>query len=366
MDNRFYQIALTKIPTVGPKIAKTLVSYCKGVQPIFESNKKSLLTIPGIGQKTADAILDKKYFDEVALELEYIDKNKIDVLFYLEDQYPSRLKNIEDSPVVLYKKGDFDVSATKMVSIIGTRNPTPYGVHQTNKLVEVLADQKITVVSGMAYGVDITAHKACLQYGTPTIGILGHGLDTMYPSDHRKVALEMTKDGGLLTEFPIKSRADREHFPMRNRIIAAISDATIVVETKEKGGSMITAQMAFDYHKDVMAIPGRITDEYSKGCNFLIKNNMAHLIEKPEDILTIMSWQKSQMSAPKGQTFLFADFNEMERKLIDAIIANPEADIDQLLFILQMKQSELAPVLLELELKNIIQTLPGKKFMILS
>ena len=267
---------------------------------------------------------------------------------------------------MLYKKGDFDVSATKMVSIIGTRNPTPYGVHQTNKLVEVLADQKITVVSGMAYGVDITAHKACLQYGTPTIGILGHGLDTMYPSDHRKVALEMTKDGGLLTEFPIKSRADREHFPMRNRIIAAISDATIVVETKEKGGSMITAQMAFDYHKDVMAIPGRITDEYSKGCNFLIKNNMAHLIEKPEDILTIMSWQKSQKNAPKGQTFLFADFNEMERKLIDAIIANPEADIDQLLFILQMKQSELAPVLLELELKNIIQTLPGKKFMILS
>lgn len=363
MMNTRYQIALTRIPMVGPVIAKNLISYCGSPAAVFEESKKALLKIPGVGQRIASQIVQSKgALNESDEIIELAERFNIRIIFYLDEAFPKRLYNIPDSPLILYAKGDFDLNHERIVSMIGTRSPSAYGREMAEKLVQDLAKQDIKLISGLAYGIDIAAHQAALQNQVPTIGVLGSGIGRIYPHAHRHIATRMiNQNGGLLTEFEFRTAPDRENFPMRNRLIAGLSDAVIVVESARKGGSMITAELANGYHKDVFALPGRPIDPQSLGCNQLIKENKAHLIESGDDIAHILRW-KELKERKAIQRKIFVELDDKEKLIAETIQAHNEIEIDQISHLTMLQMSELATVLLSLEFKGLIKALPGKKF----
>jgi DNA processing protein len=357
-----HEIALTFIKGVGDITIKQLVSYCGSAEGVFKSTKKSLEKIPGIGSKTAQSIVSLDAFARAEEELIFIDKYKIKSLFYLNNDYPERLKNCIDSPTILYYKGTANLNNEKVVSIVGTRNATAYGRNICEKLIDGLKQHNLLISSGLAYGIDIAAHKYALQLGVETVGVLGHGLDRIYPALHRPIAEKMLTQGGLLTEFPSKTNPERSNFPKRNRIIAGMADATIVIEAARTGGALITAEIANSYNKDVFAVPGRLEDEVSEGCNFLIKTNRAHLLSKPEDIEYIMGWFTQTNTHHKIAPKLFIDLSPEEQKIVDIIRDNTSIGIDDLQSKLEMPQSKLAMFLLTLEMQSVIISLPGKVY----
>jgi DNA processing protein len=357
-----HEIALTFIKGVGDITIKQLVSYCGSAEGVFKSTKKSLEKIPGIGSKTAQSIVSLDAFARAEEELIFIDKYKIKSLFYLNNDYPKRLKNCIDSPTILYYKGTANLNNEKVVSIVGTRNATAYGRNICEKLIDGLKQHNLLISSGLAYGIDIAAHKYALQLGVETVGVLGHGLDRIYPALHRPIAEKMLTQGGLLTEFPSKTNPERSNFPKRNRIIAGMADATIVIEAAKTGGALITAEIANSYNKDVFAVPGRLEDEVSEGCNFLIKTNRAHLLSKPEDIEYIMGWFTQTNTHHKIAPKLFIDLSPEEQKIVDIIRDNTSIGIDDLQSKLEMPQSKLAMFLLTLEMQSVIISLPGKVY----
>jgi len=364
MDDWLYKIALTKIPKVGPVTAKTLVSYCGGVQAVFEARKKELLKIPGIGPSIAASILQKDCLKVAETELQFLEKQQVKPLFFLDEAYPKRLKPLDNAPIVLYYKGTTNLNHARIVSVIGTRKPSALGIATCEQLVEDLAAYDVIVVSGLAYGIDVTSHKKCIELGIETIGVLGHGLKRIYPAQHRQIAHQMLEKGGLLTEFTSSTQPERENFPMRNRIVAGMCDALVVVETAEKGGSMITAHFANDYNKDVFAFPGRVNDKHLQGCNRLIKTHKAALIESAKDIGYILRWE--EVDFPKlVQRQLFESFSDQEQIIID-VLKNKEAiSVDQLSYESKITSSLLAPVLLNLEFRGILKTIPGKRYLLL-
>ena len=357
-----HEIALTFIKGVGDITVKQLVSYCGSAEEVFKSSKKALEKIPGIGSKTAESIVSLGAFDRAEEELLFIDKYKIKPLFYLNDDYPIRLKNCVDAPTILYYKGSANLNNQKVVSVVGTRNATAYGRTICEKLIEGLKGHNLLVSSGLAYGIDIAAHKIALQAGVETVGVLGHGLDRIYPALHRPVAEKMLSQGGLLTEFPSQTNPERPNFPKRNRIIAGMADATIVIEAAIRGGALITAEIANSYNRDVFAVPGKLDDEFSEGCNFLIKTNRAHLLSKPEDVEYIMGWFMNHKNIIKSQPKLFPDLSPEEQKIVNIIKDHTTIGIDDLQAMLEMPQSKLAMLLLNLEMQSIIISLPGKVY----
>jgi DNA processing protein len=357
-ESIFYQIAITLIPKIGPVLAKTLISYCGGVEAVFRTPKKQLLAIPGIGPALVDAITRGGWESTVEKELYFIEQHQIQTFFYLEKDYPSRLKHYPDAPLLLYFKGNASLNHLRTVGVIGTREPSFYGKALCEELVEALAPYQAQIISGLAFGVDITAHRAALQSGQETIGVLGNGLQQIYPFHHREIAMRMIDQGGLLTELPSFKGPDREHFPMRNRIVAALSDAVIVVETATKGGSMITARLANDYNKDVFAFPGRVGDPKSEGCNLLIKSHRAHLIEQVEDLVYTLRWEPQ---TPQ-QTELFVELDEAEKQVVQLVRAKPEISVDELAYEMAHPISQLAPLLLSLEFKGMVRALPGNRY----
>jgi DNA processing protein len=361
MSDLLYQIGLTQIPHVGPVLARQLVAYCGSPQAVFEARKKELLSIPGIGEHTASFVLDKDALRIAERECRFVEQHQIQTFFFLSDDYPSRLVNLPDAPILLYYRGEGDLNHPRMVSIVGTRRPSPQGIKACEELVNELRPYGVQVVSGLAYGIDICAHRQCLQTGVPTIGVLGHGLNRIYPAQHRSAAERMCEQGGLLTEFISHTAPEREHFPMRNRIVAGLCDALVVVETARKGGSMITAYLANDYHKDVFAFPGRTRDPHAQGCNLLIKSHRAALIEQAADIAYVMRWEEAERSQPK-QTQLFVEMTEEEKLIVNLLQEHEGATIDHLTFATQIKGSTLAGLLLNLEFKGMIKTLPGKRY----
>lgn len=362
-ENLLYKVAITKIPLVGAVTAKNLISYCGGVEAVFKAKKKALTKIPGIGAQTADNILKQNVLKEAEKELNFIDQNGIQPIFYLDKNFPRRLKPYNDCPVMLYYKGTANLNANRIIGIVGTRKPTVQGIAACEELVEGLKPYNPLIISGLAYGVDVTAHKKCVDIGVPTVGVLGHGLGRIYPASHRNVAHEMTQNGGLLSEYTSQVGPDREHFPMRNRIVAGLCDALIVVETAARGGSMITAQQANNYNKDVFAIPGRVKDKNSIGCNKLIKEHRANLYESPEDIAYVLHWEYAEDGQPV-QKKLFVDLTEKEKVIIDLLQEEDEAGIDKLSFKSKIPNSEMASLLLELEFKGMLKTLPGKRYVL--
>ncbi len=365
MDKKLlYKIAVTKIPNVGAVTAKNLISYCGGVEEVFKSSRSKLLKIPGVGTKTIDSILSKMALNTAEQELNFIQEHDIQVLFYLDEKYPHRLKNYLDSPAILYYKGNANLNHDRIVGIVGTRKPTPEGQLICESLVEGLRKYDVLVISGLAYGIDACAHQSCVARQIPNIGVLGHGLKRIYPAVHKKLAQSMVQHGGLLTEFGSDKGPDREHFPMRNRIIAGMCDALIVVQTARKGGSMISADMANRYSKDVFAVPGRLNDEMYKGCNHLIKTHKASLLESAEDIAYVMRWDETRKVISKQ--IVMPILEPQEKMIVDLLKENSEIDIDNLTHASQLSSSEMATLLLGLEFKGIIKTLPGKRYILVA
>jgi len=363
MSNWLQKIAITSIPKVGPVTARNLVSYCGGVEAVFEARKKELLTVPGVGEGIATAILKKDYFEIAEREMQFLENQDIQPLFFLDEAYPTRLKSIDNAPLLLYYKGNCNLNHPRIVSIVGTRKPSVLGIANCEQLVEDLKKYDVLVVSGLAYGIDVTAHKKCISEGIETVGVLGHGLKKIYPAQHRQVAMSMIEQGGLLTEFTSHTLPDREHFPMRNRIVAGMCDAVVVVETAQKGGSMITAFCANDYNKDVFAFPGRANDNHLQGCNYLIKTHKAALIQSAKDIGYIMRWEELD-NQKEVQLALFNDLTENEQAIVGVLKEKDEMGIDQLIYETQLNASQLASILLSLEFKGLLKTIPGKRYLL--
>jgi len=356
-----HEIALTSINGIGDITAKILLNYCDSAENIFNTPKQLLIKIPGIGSKIADAIKQKKNFEEEEKQIQCIEKNQINPIFFTNPAYPKRLKHCLDAPIMLYSKGSANLNATKIISIVGTRNATEYGKQACNNLINDLKNwDNLLIVSGLAYGIDIHTHKLCLINNIPTVGVLAHGLDRIYPPQHTNIGEEMITQngGGLLTEFQYGNKPEREYFPKRNRIIAGIADATIVIEAGEKGGALITADLANGYNRDVFAFPGRYNDDYSKGCHQLIQANKAALITKASDIAYFLGWE-TEHKFPE-QLSLSLNLSREEEFILAIIKNKPLISIDELAHISKYTLSKIAPILLELEIRGVIQNRPGK------
>ena len=363
MENLLYPIALTLVPGVGPITARNLISYCGGAAAVFESSRKALRKIPGIGEHVVSAILETDVLPAAEREIEFLEKRGIQAFTYLDKNYPARLKHYPDSPLVLFYNGTADLNAERIVGIVGTRQPTPTGITLCEEVVEALAPYKVLVASGLAYGIDATAHRKSVDCGLDTVAVVGHGLQMVYPAAHRSLAKRICEQGGMLSEYTHTTMPDREHFPMRNRIIAAMCDALIVVETATQGGSIITAHLANQYNKDVFAIPGRPKDKYSQGCNQLIKNNQAVLAESAEDVVKIMGWELDKPQIPV-QAQMFQELNPAEQKVVDILQQIEEVSIDRLTYEAQLTPGQMAGLLLGLEFKGVVRPLPGKRYML--
>lgn len=363
-----HQIALTYIKNIGPYYAKSIVSYLGSADRLFTIAPSKLLKIDGIKDKRVE-MLSRPVLDEALrkadAELRFIERNDIDVLFYTDPRFPKRLKMCNDSPLLLYSKGTADLNIQRVISIVGTRNATDYGKHLCRQLIEELQPYNVLIVSGLAYGIDVCAHKECVKLGVPTIGVLGHGLDRLYPAQNKPTAEKMIENGGLLTEYPSGTLPDRENFPQRNRIVAGMTDATIVVEASIKGGALITAEIANSYNRDVFSYPGRIGDEFSEGCNFLIRHNKAALLTSGADLAYSLGWEKDDEHKAPDQLTLAFDLSPDEQLIIQTIRQhNAPLAIDQLTIKTNMPMSQLTMNLLNMEMQGYIRSLPGKTYVV--
>lgn len=355
-----YHLSLVLVPYIGDVHISLLMEHFKDPIQIFKAKRKELESISGIGSVRANAIKAFNAFDLVDRELKFVEKNNISVLVKTGEGYPTKLREFQDAPHVLFFKGSAALSESKIVSIIGTRSPTTYGKERVVELINTLSGQRVLVVSGLAYGIDTIVHKESLKAGLPTVGVLGHGLDQIYPKVNRSLAVEMLQSGGLLTEFMSKTKPDKQNFPLRNRIVSGIADAVVVVESGEKGGSLITANMANAYNKDVFAYPGRSIDAQSRGCNELIKSQRAMLINDGNDFLSFMNWQKNTPRKSTVQSSLFYDLTQEESFLLSLFDGEQTLSIDQIHTRSNMKPSQVPLILLSLEMKGLVRVLPGK------
>lgn len=363
-----YQIALTMVPKVGGITAKKLIAYCGGVEAVFKEKKAALLKIPGIGEHLAKSISNHNIFDLAEKEIEFIQRYQITPLFYTEPEYPARLKQCDDGPILLFYKGTANLNHDKVVAVVGTRNITDYGKQKCQEIIEGLKKHDPLILSGLAYGVDARAHKTALDCDLQTVGVLGHGLDRIYPTLNRPLAERMLKyKGGLLTDFVSDTIPDRENFPKRNRIIAGMVDVLIVIEAAITGGALITANIANSYDRDVCAVPGRTTDLYSQGCNHLIKSLKANMAENATDIEYLMGWEEESRKNRKNlQQQLFIELDEQEKAIVEILKENGEASFDMLVQKSGLGFSKAASLLLNLEFKGVISNLPGKIFRLMT
>ena len=356
-----HRIALTLTPNIGDVRAKALLERFGSASSIFSAPKKQLESIEGIGTIAANSI---KYFNDYKIceeEISFIEKNNITPLFISDENYPKRLLNCYDSPTLLYYKGNADLNASKIISIVGTRNNSDYGKVTCENLLQDLAEEDVLVISGLAFGIDTIAHKASLKNKLKTVGVLAHGLDKIYPAQNKSLAKEMLTHGGLLTDFRSGTKPDRQNFPSRNRIVAGICDALIVIESSIKGGSLISAELANSYNKDVFAIPGRVSDSRSEGCNYLIKNNKSLLITCADDLLHIMNWKEAPKKIKK-QRELFIELTPEEKIITDILSQRESMQIDELYSKSGLSSSVAANALLMLEMQGVVSCLPGKIF----
>ncbi len=366
-DKLLYEIAIGLIPRIGNAHTKLLISYCGSAENVFRETKGKLLKIPGIGQVLAESIttVNKNLLlKEAESELIKADKNNTRLLFYTSEDYPSRLKNIYDAPAILYYKGNATLNSEKVIGIVGTRNATEYGKEQTAEIVKGLKSHNPLIVSGLAYGIDIAAHRACLDNDIATIGIMASGMDIIYPSVHKEIAQKMLATGGLITENKFGQKPDPNNFPERNRIIAGMCDVVIVVEAGESGGALITAELANGYNREVVAVPGKIGDEYSTGCNNLIKDHKAHIYTKVSDIEYLMNWEPG-LAPKKQKTIDLTPFTEEEQSIILLMQKGDGALLDDLSWKSQLPVSRVASLLLNLEFQGLVKSLPGKKYKLL-
>lgn len=360
-----YQIALTHIPQIGTVCGRLLVEHFGDAHSVFKANTAQLCKLEGVGEVRAHAIHRFKSWIHAEEELRFIEANNITPLFIRSRTYPQRLLNCADAPLLLYQKGETSLNASHVIAVVGSRHHTDYGRQLTEKLIADLAPLQVLVISGLAYGIDALAHKSAIAHGLPTVGVLAHGLDALYPPRHSSLAATMLENrGSLLTEFGSGTLPDRHNFPIRNRIVAGLSDAVVVVETGPSGGSLITAELANGYNRDVFAFPGRSTDFRSQGCNELIRNNKAALITQASDLVAYMNWNNDSPLQTVRQAELFVELTDDEKKLMQLLRDKGQLSMDELNWYSQLSNSQVAAGLLSLELKNQIKALPGSVFRI--
>ena len=354
-------IALTMVPSIGDVHARELLQHFQSAKTIFHTRLHHLEKISGIGKLRARRIKLFRDFPRAERELHFVKKYRINAIPITDDNYPTRLKNCYDAPILLYFRGNANLNATRVINVIGTRNNSDYGKELVKNFLEELFPCKALVVSGLAYGIDALAHKTALKLGLETVGVLAHGLDRIYPPPHRALAMEMVEQGGLLTDFMTGDDPDKQNFPKRNRIVAGMADATIVIETGVKGGSMITAELANGYNKDVFAFPGRVKDSKSEGCHHLIKTNKAALITSAKDLIDAMNWEERK-PASKIQTKLFAELSPDEMVIMKILTQKDFVHIDEIQASSNLKYSAVAATILNLEMQGLISGLPGKMY----
>ncbi|MEX2512376.1 MAG: DNA-processing protein DprA [Cyclobacteriaceae bacterium] len=360
----YYNVALSLVPKLGPNIYKNIIRYCGSAESFFALNNGKAAKIPGIGPKLLAYRKDKvQYLREAEILVENAIKNHIQIHCFLDNTYPLRLKSIPDSPTVIFTKGNIDLNPPRSLGIVGTRNATRYGKNITQKIVEELAPFAPTIISGLAYGIDIEAHRAALGHQLPTIGVLGSDLNTIYPAAHSHSAFQMMENGGLLSEYQLNTPFNPSNFPQRNRIIAGMSDALIVVEAAHKGGALITAEIAYSYNREVFAVPGNLQSKHSEGCNNLIRLMKAGIYMGAREIIEALSWGNENNS--KNPTIPLPDLDQLdpgEKKIMQIITEKMEIEIDRLSWEMGMPISELAVKLLNLEFLGLVKSLPGKKY----
>ena len=360
-EDLFYVLALLKVEGVGDIVAKKLLSHCPEPSEIFKSKASRLNSIDGIGSVLIKNLKDKSVFEKAEAELQFLEKNQIDVSFFLDENYPDKLKHCVDGPVLLFSKGNIQLKNRKIISIVGTRQISSYGMNFCKNLIGDLAPLDPVIVSGFAYGVDIVAHQTALEHNLQTVGIVAHGLNQIYPKVHKKYVHRMEENGGFMTEFWSTSNPEKENFVRRNRVVAGISEATIIIESADKGGSMITANLANDYNRDVFAVPGRVGDFYSQGCNTLIKTQKANLLTGAADLIFNLNWDiKTETKTIQKQ--LFVELNSDEQKIYDFILERKKELLDIIALECDFPVFKISGILLNMELKGVIRPLPGKQY----
>jgi len=358
----YHTLALMQVEGVGDVIAKKLIQHCGNASEVFASKKSQLQKIDGIGSVVIKNLHNKSVFSKAEAELQFIAQENISITYFQEENYPERLKHCYDCPVLLFQAGNIDLQNRRIISIVGTRQITSYGMEFTKKLIEEIAALNPIVISGFAYGVDIYAHQMAMGCGLQTIGVLAHGLNQIYPKTHKKYMAKMEQNGGFLTEFWSSSNPDKENFIKRNRIVAGISEATIVIESAERGGSLVTANLANDYNRDVFAVPGRTTDKYSQGCNNLIKTQRANLLTSAADLVYILNWELQRETQKVVQKQLFISLTEEEQKIYDYLQKAGKEMMDIIALECDFPIYRISSILLNMELKGVIRPLPGKMF----
>jgi DNA processing protein len=357
----FQLLALQRVEGVGDIMAKKLLTHCGSAEAVFQTKATQLAAIDGVGSFLLRSLKDKTVFEKANLELEFIKSNGINTVCFQDEKYPERLKHCIDGPLLLFTSGKIDLKNRKIISIVGTRQVTSYGTEFCRKLIEDLAPLDPIIVSGFAYGVDILAHQLAMEHNLQTIGVVAHGLNQIYPKNHEKYVAKVEDNGGFVTEFWSSSNPDKENFVRRNRIVAGMSEATIVIESADRGGSLITANMANDYNRDVFAVPGRVTDKYSQGCNNLIKTQKANVLTGAADLVYILNWDIQKETKPV-QKQLFVTLEDDEQKVYDYLLKTGKELMDIIALRCDFPIYKISGMLLNMELKGVVRPLPGKLF----
>lgn len=367
-EEDFYLLALNTVEGIGAIRANLLLNKFSNGKQIFEASSRQIKSgTQSIPEKILNQILTKSTLKSAENEIDFCLKNRIEIISLTNPNYPARLRHMEDKPLILYKKGNIHPQIKKSIAIVGTRKSTEYGHRFLESLFKELKEIKnIAVISGLALGIDYKAHQLALDMGVPTIAVMGLSLDKIYPSTNTNLAKSiLNHDGGWLTETSSQDKATQGVFPRRNRIIAGLSDALLVVETDTKGGSVITAHLANDYNKEVFALPGRYSDPQSRGCNELIKKNLAQIVNSPSDIIDQMNWgEESNKKLPKAIEIDF-EGSKIQKTCLEIIRVNPKIELERLMIESKLSHNQLVEILLELELEGWIMALPGNKYEII-
>lgn len=361
-NNLLFTLALQHVPNIGDIIAKRLISHCGSAEAVLKEKKQNLLKIDGIGSVTLNGLFETHHLKEAERELQFIKDNKLKVLYFKGESYPEKLKHCIDGPILLFQSGNINLKQQYIISVVGARKITTNGIAFCEKLIESLVPYNPVIVSGFAYGTDITAHKSAIKNNLQTIGCLAHGMHTIYPKVHKKYMADVKKNGGFFTDFWSSDTFNKNNFLKRNRIIAGLSEATIVIESAEKGGSLVTADIAGSYNRDVFAVPGRVTDSQSVGCNNLIKHQKAHILSNPLDVPYILNWQLEDKEKPTIQKQLFVELDTNEKTIYNYLKENEKQQLDAIAINCKIPIFKVASILLTMELKGVVRPLPGKLF----
>jgi len=364
-NDLLYALALQHVPNIGDITAKRLISQCGSAEAVLKEKRENLLKIDGVGRVILEGLSKPYHLKEAEKEMRFIEENNIKVSYFENSDYPEKLKHCIDGPILLFQSGNIDLKKQRLISIVGARKITTNGIAFCEKLVETLKPYNPVIISGFAYGTDITAHKAAIKHGLQTVACLAHGLDQIYPKVHKKYMVDMEKNGGFFTDFWSTDNFDRNNFLKRNRVIAGLSEATIVIESAEKGGSLVTADIANSYNRDVFAVPGRTTDSQSVGCNNLIKQQRAHMLTTPLDVPYILNWQLQDAQKPAIQKQLFVELDATEKVIYNYLKENEKQQLDIIAINCNLPIFKVAGILLNMELKGVVRPLPGKLFEIL-